>query len=486
MKRDRRTLWILGVVLFVSYAYFYQAGGWNQNSRFAMVRAILERHTLQIDAYQLHTGDRAFHDGHYYSDKAPGQSLMALPAAAAARGIASAVGIDPLAFAGLAWTSYVAALATAGFFTMGAALVVFAITRRWGYSRGAAIFAATGYGVATPAWCYATLFMAHGVTAGCLVLALWLAIELGAADERRRRDIGIVIGLALGWAVVSEFQAAIPAGVIGLFALQRSSALPAGEMRTVVIRIIVAGAACAIVLGVYNALAFGNPLHLGYQSEEGFEHLREGVLGISTPQLWRVRELLIGSYRGLLPLAPLVALTPIGFSMAAADRSKRPAALIAAFVGVYYLVLNASYFYWEGGWAFAPRQLMTAMPFVALGFGPLWDARWKIARPLLAACWIWGAAAALIGEATNPQPPSSFKAPFRELLWPAFLDGDMSLNTQTMVHGAPPGGARPEPGVPRAAWNLGEIAGLRGHATLVPLALVWIAGGVFLVRQKDR
>jgi hypothetical protein len=40
--------------------------------------------------------------------------------------------------------------------------------------------------------------------------------------------------------------------------------------------------------------------------------------------------------------------------------------------------------------------------------------------------------------------------------------------------------------VPRAAWNLGEIAGLRGHATLVPLALVWIAGGVFLVRQKDR
>src|SRR4051812_27733275 len=105
MRRDRRTLWILGVVLFASYAYFYQAGGWNQNSRFAMVRAILERHTLQIDAYQLHTGDRAFHDGHYYSDKAPGQSLMALPAAAVSRGLARAVGVDPEGFAGLAWTS---------------------------------------------------------------------------------------------------------------------------------------------------------------------------------------------------------------------------------------------------------------------------------------------------------------------------------------------------------------------------------------------
>ena len=75
---DRRLSWILGFGLIVSYAYFYQAGGWNQNSRFAMVRAIIERHTLQIDAYQLHTQDRAFWEGHYYSDKAPGAALLAL------------------------------------------------------------------------------------------------------------------------------------------------------------------------------------------------------------------------------------------------------------------------------------------------------------------------------------------------------------------------------------------------------------------------
>ena len=56
---DRRSAWVLAIALFVSYAYFYQAGGWSQNSRFAMVRAVLEHQTLQIDAYQLHTGDRA-------------------------------------------------------------------------------------------------------------------------------------------------------------------------------------------------------------------------------------------------------------------------------------------------------------------------------------------------------------------------------------------------------------------------------------------
>ena len=69
MRTDRRVVTILCGMLLLSYAYFYQAGGWNQNSRFALVRALLERHTLQIDAYQLHTGDRALWNGHYYSDR---------------------------------------------------------------------------------------------------------------------------------------------------------------------------------------------------------------------------------------------------------------------------------------------------------------------------------------------------------------------------------------------------------------------------------
>src|SRR5262245_60609694 len=83
----------VGIAVFISYAYFYQAGGWNQNSRFALVRAILERHTLQIDDYQAHTGDRALWKGHYYTDKAPGASLVALAPVAAARGASRAVGI---------------------------------------------------------------------------------------------------------------------------------------------------------------------------------------------------------------------------------------------------------------------------------------------------------------------------------------------------------------------------------------------------------
>jgi hypothetical protein len=147
-------------------------------------------------------------------------------------------------------------------------------------------------------------------------------------------------------------------------------------------RLLVAGAACGLVLLVYNALAFGNPLHLGYQSEERFEELKRGFFGITSPEWWRIRELLVGSYRGLLPLFPLAGLAPVGLLIAARDPQRRATALAALSIALYYLVLNASYHYWEGGWAYGPRQIMSAMPFVALGLGPLWAFRaCVVARP---------------------------------------------------------------------------------------------------------
>jgi hypothetical protein len=479
--RQTRVAAVLGVALFLSYAYFYGAGGWNQNSRFAMIRAILERHTLQIDAYQLHTGDRALWRGHYYTDKAPGASLVALAPVQAARVIGRAAGVDPASFPGIAWTSYVASLVTSGVFTVIAALCVFRLSLRWGASTGAAVFAAAAYGIATPAWAYATLFMGHGQTAGCLMIALAAADALGRAETPEARTrLGWIIGLAGGWAVVTEFQAAIPAVFIGVLAIARPRDGFQAVPFDLIARIAAGVAVAAAPLLIYNALAFGSPFHIGYSSEEGFTELQTGFFGITYPRLWTIRELLVGSYRGLLPLSPLMAAVPIGLA-SLARRGRRGPALVAAGIGVYYLLLNASYFYWEGGWAFGPRQMTAALPFLALGLAPLWDLGRTDGRALLAAGLIWGAALTLVGVSTTPQPPATFKSPMRELLWPAFRDGDLSLNPQTFVHNSVDVGRLRGGGDPHAAWNLGELAGLRGLPSLLPLAFVWIAAAVLLL-----
>lgn len=484
---DRRTAWVLATALFVSYAYFYQAGGWSQNSRFAMIRAVLERHTLQIDAYRLHTGDLALWEGHYYTDKAPGASLLALGPVAVARGIDRLVGVDPEGFPGIAWTSYVAAVATSGLFTVVAALAIFWVARRWGSSRRAALFATTAYGVATPAWCYATLFMGHALTAGCLMLAFAAASGIGDDATGRPYLRAWTVGLACGWAVVTEFPAAVPILLIVGFALLTArDALP-NRLAGITLRIIAGGAIPAAVLLGYNTVSFGSPFHLAYSSEVDprYGHMREGLFGITHPRWWVLRELLIGSYRGLLPLAPLMAITPLGLAAIARIQPRRRAVWVASGIALFYFLLNASYFYWEGGWAYGPRHVIPALPFLALGLGPLWDYGRTAGRILLAVGWLWGVGFTLVAVSTTPQPPAIvFTHPVSELLWPAFRDGDLSLNHQTMVSGsADPSNLRGGR-LPHAAWNLGEVAGLHGHASLVPLGLVWITAAALLCYNR--
>ena len=484
---DRQTAVVLGLALLASYAYFYQAGGWNQNSRFALVRAILERHTLQIDAYQLSTGDKALWQGHYYTDKAPGVSLLSLGPVALARGVARLVHVDPEDYPGIAWTSYVATVVSCGLFTLIAALLVMRLSLQWGFSRGAALFAATAYGIASPAWCYATLYMEHAAVAGSLMLAFTAAVGRADGERPYQRYQGRLlwsVGLWTGFAVICELQAAVPAAFIVLFALDAVRRRSPHDASRAVVSIVSAGMILGVVLLAYNALAFGSPFHIGYTSEEGFEELHKGFFGISYPTWDALYGILFSSFRGLLRLAPLVAIMPIGlFALAKTPAHRRPV-IVAAAIAAFYLLLNASYHYWEGGWAYGPRQLMPALPFLALGLAPLWDSWGRIGRVVLTAGWIWGAALTLIAVSTTPQPPAPAEmmpAPVSELLWPAFKDGDLSLNNQSFVTDrAQAARLRGHPEL-HAGWNLGEIAGLHGLWSLLPLGLVWLVAAIVLL-----
>ena len=77
------------------FGYFNHNDGWNQGVRIAELHAIVMKHTFQIDAYHELTGDKAYIDGHYYSEKAPAMVVFALPAFAATVSIQRALGIDP-------------------------------------------------------------------------------------------------------------------------------------------------------------------------------------------------------------------------------------------------------------------------------------------------------------------------------------------------------------------------------------------------------
>lgn len=467
---------ILFAVLMGSYAYFYEAGGWNQNSRFALVRAITGRGTLRIDSFEDCTGDRALYDGHFYSDKAPGVALAAVPFVAAGRLVCRAVGVAPESYTGIAALSYVATVATSGLAVALAGVCLFLVSRRFGASPGAAAFVVVAFGLGTPMWAYATIFYGHALSAAGLVLAFTAALALGdSGSVREDLLLGALVGIAAGWATVTEFPAAVPAVMLTAFALVR--AWPHGWRRVAATAAALGLGAmlCAAALGAYHWACFGSPFHVAYTSEENFAPMKEGFFGLSMPTLFRLQQILTGGYRGLLPLAPVIAVAPIGLVLLLRQRASRDAAIVATLIAAFYLLLNSSYHYWEGGWSYGPRHVAPGIAFVCLGLGPLWASGRFAGRLILGSLAVYGVALSLIAVATMPQPPGDLDRPVSQLLVPAFVAGKLSLNPQGFTDRGASLNDVVENRHP-VAWNIGQRwLGLKGHVSLVPLFGLWIA-----------
>lgn len=464
---------ILGAGLLCSFAWFYQAGGWNQNSRFDLIRAIVERGTLRIDAYHGNTGDKAKRGGHVYSDKAPGLALAAVPAVAAARVVTG----DPTAL------SYVATVATAALPAALAAVLLFLVAVRLGAGQGGAVFAAAVFGLATPAWAYATLLFGHSLATFGLVAAFAAAVALGSRSTvagSRRRDLllGLALGVAAGWATVTEYPSAPPAAILAGLGLARAWPGGRGRLLPVAGGIAVGAAACLAALLAYNQAAFGSFLDVGYKHLEGFGGMKEGVMGVTYPKVSVLQEILVGRFRGLLYFAPILAAAPFGFALLLRRGPARAPAAVAVAIVVYYVLFNSAYKYWNGGWSYGPRHLSPALPFLCLGLAPLWSRGRAALRAPLAALALFSAAVTLVAVSTTAQSPEKIERPLSALHWPAFREGDLSLNHQSFLQlGADPARLRGRK-LPHAAWNLGEKLGLRGHASLLPLAAIWAAAGV--------
>ena len=175
---------ILGAALFLSCAYFYEAGGWNQNSRFDMVRAVVGHRTLQIDRFAANTGDKAVHDGHIYSDKAPGVALSAIPFVEVASRILRAWGVDPESPGGVTALSYVATVIVSGLSTALAGVCLALTAEALFGSASAGLLVAVAFALGTPAWAYATLLMGHALATSCVVFAFGAAVALGRTPHR--------------------------------------------------------------------------------------------------------------------------------------------------------------------------------------------------------------------------------------------------------------------------------------------------------------
>ena len=477
---SRRANVILALVVFLSTAYFYQASGWNQNSRVDLVRALIETRGVRIDAFHHNTGDKAFAGGHYYSDKAPGAAFTAIPAVLLARVVLWIVDSDINSTAGLDAQLYAAGLVTGSLANTITALMIAWFVVHFGGSRLGGSFAGLLFALGTPAWAYGTLFMGHALTTSCLLggLALVCSWQRSAPPVRL-----LASGFLLAWTVVVEYPSAVPA--VAVFAFGAARLVSAHGLSRALIRpaawFACGGALPTLILGGYHWAAFGGPFELGYASIVPLHAgMGLGLFGLTYPKPDVLFQLLVHPHRGLFLYSPALLAGIVGLLRSFGKPSLRAEIWLFRLIPVYYLLMNASYVYWDGGWCYGPRHLAPALAFLAVGAGLFWSGSGQRVRWALCGLFAVGFCTAGVVVATNAQPTSEFVSPVADYSWPAFASGQLSLNPHPVEYNVERVGI---PTVP-VAWNLGELFGLSGHTSLLPLIYLWLSAWVAWPRER--
>jgi hypothetical protein len=343
---------LLFVLLLLPYAYFNHSDGWNQSSRLAELHAVVLKHSLRIDAYEVMTGDKALVGGHYYSEKAPAIALLALPAFALTAWTQSLMGIDPDSEPARRVSDWTATAGSLGVLVALGGVAFFALLRPRVGDR-VALLSTVALFLGSLVFPYATALFAHAGTVALLTVALWAVLDEGPT-ARQRAYVG---GTCAGLAFASEYPAIIPVAVLFSYLAY----LDRDRARRFALALIPG----VLLILFKNFVSTGSPFQLLYGFNPQFPHESAAQgFGHTLPHLNIASALLWSEYRGLFFWNPILLMALPG-AMALVRVNRAEAVMILTAIALCFLEVT-SFRNWYGGNAIGPRYLSSALPF--LGF----------------------------------------------------------------------------------------------------------------------
>jgi hypothetical protein len=144
-------------------------------------------------------------------------------------------------------------------------------------------------------------------------------------------------------------------------------------------------------------------------------------------------------------------------------------------------LFNASFYWWKAGLTFGPRYAGACIPLLCVGLAVAWQRMgrvWRWGLVLLGMCSVF---VALMVVSTTSQLAMQDSCPLVHSTWPAFWSGGVAMNRDSMLTVAEAGASGKY-----GAFNLGQLVGLRGLASVIPLLAVWAGAGGLLWRFVRR
>ena len=337
----------------------------NERSRIYLTLAMMESGTVSVNDQIRQFGvpfDVARRGGMYYSDKAPGSSIVALPAMKAYQ----ILGGD------------ISSMEQLMVFTRWAVMIPFALLTlfllRWlvvslAIREEIADLVVIVFALGTSFFHYGSAFYGHAlVTCFSLAAACCVMKSLQREQENRgKREIAWQWGAGFcgAMAFLVEYQAVVILGALFLGFIAREEHRKWAPMASFSTGAFIPTAAVFF----YNTLAFGHPLstsysHLVHGSARAVHEA--GLFGITYPSWEAIYGLILSPSRGLLFCAPLVLVGVMGLGLL-----WKRARWLAIYAGVslasFLVLATGARDVWFAGWSFGPRLLVPIFGLAAVG-----------------------------------------------------------------------------------------------------------------------
>jgi hypothetical protein len=392
----------------------------NTTSRALPIISYFESGTFQIDKYHEKTCDKAYVNGHYYTDKAPLPTYMVLPFF----GILKSLGLITPDQNGSLFGSHIFILG--GFLIASLPfallmLMVFKRLRQPNYTVSPVLLSMLPF-YSSFIFLFAGTFFAH-IMSGMFLTFAYISYK---------HESHLLSGMFAGLSFLCEFNLAVIFFIWGLLLIFRLRRIKPAV-------IFAAGILPSVIfILIYNYTFTGSPFAMLYKFHN-FEEVHTGY-GFAAPSLKSVWGLSLSWYKGLLFYSPFLVLV-----LVAALKKFEPGKM-RSFIShplvlgnaVYFFFIS-SYFAWWGGWTQGPRFLLA--PAMLLTFeGILFVAKQKIPVILFWLLTFFGLAITFLSKITVVYSvPTDISNPMTDLVIPHVVSGKFNENNiLTMMTGTNP------------------------------------------------